>query len=160
MDSLVRAAQNRFKELSLKGLRYYASIEVEKHISKKNAYQVTGRGNKHWMRKASNITNAEDIMVLQMRQQAIHQKIYAPIGSDLHCMYVFYFRDYYNKGTFLRNKKLNDLSNLIELPSDCLKTAGIIGDDCQICSFDGTRRMPSDRNYIEIFIMDYEDVLP
>lgn len=52
-----------------------------------------------------------------------------------------------------------DLSNLIELPADCLQSAGIIENDTDIVSFNGTGRFPGKQNELEIEIYVIQDGL-
>lgn len=75
------------------------------------------------------------------------------ITCDINAKYTFYFP----KSLFLtrlnvRSKKLNDLSNLVELPSDVMQKVSIIENDQQICGLDGSRRLlsPDDNCWLEI----------
>ena len=52
-----------------------------------------------------------------------------PIIIPIQATFLFYVKD----------KRARDLCNLIQAPQDLLKAAGIIGDDCQIKSLDGSR---------------------
>lgn len=135
---------------------FYAKIDVDFHFSKKNAYSIFRAGNKAFMGKSQKFRSAEDSMVLQLRSQGNKLGISEPIGSDLWALCLFYFENYHIRKKEIRNKRLNDLSNLFELPMDCLKTAGIIVDDTQICSFDLSRRLPGKSNYLELFLIRYE----
>jgi Holliday junction resolvase RusA-like endonuclease len=68
----------------------------------------------------------------------------------------FFFLDYYTK-TGERRRTLPDLSNLYEMPQDCLQTAGIIDNDTDIISHDGSRRLPGVENRLEILIYEVDE---
>lgn len=142
-------------DLEANKVLFYAKIDVAHHFSKKNAYSVFRAGRKAFLGKSQKFRSAEDSMVLQLRSQRNKLGISEPIGSDLWALCLFYFENYNIRKKNRRNKKLNDLSNLFELPMDCLKTAGVIVDDTQICSFDLSRRLPGMKNELEIFLIEY-----
>jgi Holliday junction resolvase RusA-like endonuclease len=52
-----------------------------------------------------------------------------PREMELQVTFLFYVKD----------KRARDLCNLIQAPQDLLKVAGIVTDDCQIKSLDGSR---------------------
>ena len=130
-------------------------IEVNKHLSKKNNRDIffnrkTGRA---FPGKSEDLKNTENWMIMQMRSQTNQLKSILPIKGDLHISFRFFFDNYYTKKGE-RNKKIPDLNNLIHLPSDCLQAAGIIEDDTDICSIDGSSREPSGSNYLIIDIKE------
>ena len=49
-----------------------------------------------------------------------------------------------------------DLSNLYQLPEDCLQQAGIIENDNLIESHDLSRRLHGPQNELEIFILRFQ----
>jgi Holliday junction resolvase RusA-like endonuclease len=136
---------------------FYAKIDVDHHVSKKNNRPIFRAGQRSFMGKSQKLRTAEDAMVLQLRSEANKFGVSKPIGSDLWALCLFYFENYNLRKKEKRSKRLNDLSNLFELPMDCLETAGIIEDDTQICSFDLSRRLPGDHNMLELFLIKYEN---
>ena len=76
-------------------------------------------------------------------------------------MFRFYFKNYYTKpkrkaDPIRRSLTLGDLSNLYQLPEDCMVSAGILENDAYIISHDGSRRLPSPngKDFLEIFVID------
>jgi len=75
------------------------------------------------------------------------------IDCDVNARFLFYFpksKFYTKKG--VRSARIADLSNLYEMPQDCLQVAGVLLDDALICSHDGSRRLPidSEKHYLRI----------
>jgi Holliday junction resolvase RusA-like endonuclease len=164
MDSSILAAlkgriNDQIFKLTPNQILFYAKIDVDHHISKKNNRPIFGRGGKSFLGKSQKLRDAENSMVLQLRSQGNKYRIIEPIRSDLWCVFLFYFKNYNLRKKERRNKKLNDLSNLFELPADCLQEAKIIEDDGQIQSFDLSRRLPADHNYLELFLISYNNSL-
>ena len=58
------------------------------------------------------------------------------------------------------SQRLPDLSNLYELPQDCLTEAGVIHDDHLICSHDLSRRLIGDRHALEVFLFKHPFDIP
>ena len=73
----------------------------------------------------------------------------------------YFFKEILNENLNIpnpkRNKTIPDLSNLYELPQDCLERAGVIVNDRIIESHDLSRRLPSKQNEIEIFILRHRN---
>lgn len=155
LEALKGRINDQIFQLTPNKILFYAKIEVDRQISKKNARPIFKSGGKPFLGKSQQLRSAENSMVLQLRSQGNKLGITEPIRSDLWCMFLFYFKDYHLRKKAKRSMRVNDLSNLFELPADCLQTAGIILDDNQICSFDLSRRLPGDRNYVEMFLIDY-----
>lgn len=161
MDSSILAAlkerlNDQVFKLKVDQIVFYAKIDVDSHISKKNNRPIFRAGNKSVLGKSQKLRSAEDKMVLQLRSQRNGLGIYEPIRHDLWCLLLFFFKDYHLKKESKRSRRVNDLSNLFELPADCLQAAEIIENDSQICSFDLSRRLPGDKNQVEIFLIKYE----
>lgn len=134
---------------------FYAHIEVERHFTKKNSRPIFKRGGKPFIGKNPTYAKAEDAMVLKLRSQGNQQRIFEPIECDLWAMFIFHFDNYYLQDRSRRSQKLGDLSNLYQMPEDCLQRAGIIKNDGQICSHDLSRRLPSNKTYLEIFLLKF-----
>lgn len=54
-------------------------------------------------------------------------------------------------------KTIGDLSNLYQLPEDCLEKAGIIANDTLIMAHDYSRRLPAEKNELEIYVLKYSN---
>jgi Holliday junction resolvase RusA-like endonuclease len=156
LDALKARIQQKF---SIDKLLFYASIDVPQHVTKKNnrpifMNQGTGR---RFLGKDKRLVSAESHLITQLKMAKIAQGLKEPIKERLWVIYHFIFQReaYYTlKNTI--SKRLPDLSNLLELPSDTLTKALIIDDDTQIDSFDLSRRLVGDKNKLEIFILKYE----
>lgn len=110
--------------------------------------------------KSSKLITAEKHLINEFKKQANRK----PIEFPINLMMLFYFRRdifYTKRGT--QSKRLPDLSNLYQLPEDCLQQAGIITNDTIVSGHDGSRRMPIsfrqtgidlDLNYLEIIITE------
>lgn len=137
--------------------KLFLSFEVPFHAVKKNGRVIHGRGEKKWIGKSSRLKSAEEYMSLQFRQAL--QKLprgFTPLKGDIHAIYRFYIPSYFTKDG-KRSRKIPDLSNLLELPSDELQKAGLIEDDSDIVSFDGSGRFPGENNVLEIELRVIKD---
>lgn len=146
---------------------FHARIELPYHATKKNGKSAFNG----YVVMSSRSRQAEKYLVLKLLQIKNLKRITEPLRCDMHCVLFFEFSDYYCKPKRKsdlpqRRKNLPDLSNLLELPADCMQPskpnkqrAGIIEDDTLICSFDGSRRLPSkdDKNWLEIFIYKFNE---
>lgn len=118
------------------------ATRVRKHWSIKNANKIRKAGNRYFIGKDQELLNDKEFLTLELKQAWKKDTITQPI----HAQFKFYFVDYYTKKGEM-NKRLGDLSNIIQMPEDCLQAAGIIQDDALILSYDGSRKLPSDRDY-------------
>lgn len=134
---------------------FYAMIPVDRHVSKKNSRPVYSRGGRPFIGKSDLLRTAEEHLVGALKDRLPDLKGEMIKGS-IHCTFVFGIEkgQYYTKKG-IRSMKLPDLSNLIQLPEDALQKAGIIENDTNILSLDGSRRIPSNSNYIEITIRPF-----
>lgn len=140
-------------------------IQVEDHVVKKNGRNifVNKRTGQLFPGKSSRLVKAENNLVKEFRDQWWQWKntdpdrVATPINYPINVMMLFYFNKahYYTKKGNI-NKKLPDLSNLYQLPEDCLQKAGVIENDHYICGHDGSRRLPTqselDPSYLELII--------
>jgi len=134
-------------------LIFYATIEVDRHFTKKNSRPIYRRGGKPFIGKDATYAKAETAMVSCLRSQGVSHGISEPFECDVHAVFLFHFDNYYVKDGSRRSKRVGDLSNLYQMPEDCLQKAGIIKDDSQIVSHDFSRRLPSDKTYLEIILL-------
>jgi Holliday junction resolvase RusA-like endonuclease len=123
------------------------------HIVKKNNRPIYGK----MIGKSKRLINAERYLVFQLL--GLRKE---PITSYLLAKFTFYFpinKIYTKQGTV--SKHLADISNLYELPQDCLTKAGIIEDDRLIKGHDGSRieKSPDNNHYLGI-VLTYFDFKP
>lgn len=134
---------------------FYCKFIVPRHSSKKNEKVARKSGRRLFIGKSEKARFAENWMIQKMIE---HRGLQKTIESDVSIKFLFHFpAEVYITKAGTRSKKLNDLSNLVELPADCLQKTGIILNDQQICSLDGSRRLESpDGNYwLEIEISEF-----
>lgn len=109
------------------------------------------------MGKRPALSSMERWMTLEMKNQANKQGFKQVIDEPLWAIFHFYFTiDKYMTARNRINLKLPDLSNLYELPQDCLQDAGIISNDTLIHSHDLSRRLIGQENKLEIFLLKYD----
>lgn len=134
---------------------YRAAFKLAFHGIKKNNRPIhlnkaTGQ---RFPGKSPQLRLMENYLVARFKEQG--SALADPIDQYVRAEFKFYFKDYYTKkGAMSMN--LPDLSNLYELPQDCLTMAGIIDDDHLICAHDGSRRMPGKENWLEVILWPYE----
>lgn len=141
---------------------FSAKFKVQKHGILKNGKQIrfNNRTKKNFITKNDLVLALENYLIIKLRQLKIIHKIDDPITQDISICFKFYFpKSIYFTKKGLRSRTLSDLSNLYELPQDCLQKAGIISNDTQICSHDGSRRLPIEGTdyYLEIIISQFHD---
>lgn len=159
MGDLLDLLDDTMKEkLGLERLLFYARIPVDRHIIKKNRRPIfrNTRTGQPFIGKSSELKSSESYLLLQLRSLKNKYGIIEPIKGALHCMLLFTHKNMYTaRGSISRG--VGDLSNLLELPCDCLQEAGIIENDAQIHSFDFSRRLSGEENILEIFLMDFKE---
>lgn len=145
------------------------SIDVQSHVVKKNNRPIMqafrpGGGRRPLIGKSAKLVSAENHLSLEIKRQAVRQQLVSPLKCRLWVIFHFYFTEdaffcHDKKGNPLKDKvqlTLPDLSNLYELPQDCLQRCGVIYNDSQIESHDLSRRLVGPKNKLEIFILRYE----
>lgn len=137
---------------------FHTYIPLESHTVKKNSRPIlrNRRTGARFIGKSSTLLLAENELVAEFRSAARHMKEFKTIDQPCWAMMLFYFDHdefFTKKGTVSRN--IGDLSNLYELPQDCLKTAGIITDDSIIFSHDLSRRIPWHETALELLLFEY-----
>lgn len=136
-------------------------VQVEKHAIKKNSRNIRlTRSGRMFPGKSEALVNAE----YRLKTTFAHDpsRPVTPFNFPLHVQFTFIFP---TKVFFCNTGKrrgeisgrIPDLSNLYQLPEDCLQAAGIIEDDQLIYSHDGSRRqsLDGDNHYLEISIWPY-----
>lgn len=130
-------------------LLFETSIKVESHVSKKNNRPIYGRGSRKFIGKSDKLLVAEKYLTQMLYLEKLRQKLDTIMG-DIHCEMHFIFSKENS-----RSYKLCDLSNLYELPQDCLQESGIIENDRFIQSHDGSRKYLGEENILKIRIFKY-----
>ena len=134
---------------------FRCKLSLDHHAIKKNSREIMrNRDGRPFLGKSRDLAIAEQILIRKLMIEKYKAKMQDPITCDIQISFIFGFKNYFTKKGE-RNKKLGDLSNLYQLPEDCLTKAGIILDDNQIQSHDGSRRLPGDENYLIIIIEDF-----
>jgi len=128
------------------------TIDVPFHGIKKNNRQIFGRGSKKWIGKSDRLRSAENYLILKLKSWR-NEYNFQTVNTRMWVKFKFYMDNFYNKDGS-RNKKIGDLSNLIELPQDALQMAGIILDDGLIDRLDGSERLHAIENKLEIHIYE------
>jgi len=132
---------------------FHCIVSVDKHSTKKNGKMsfFNKKTGKSWITTKPSAKRNEANLVGMLLQIKNNVKGVFPLTQDIHAEFIFYFDDYYTS-KMVRRKNLPDLSNLLELPADALQNAGVIENDTQICSFNDSRRKPSEANTLEIYL--------
>ncbi len=96
---------------------------------KKNGRPIFVRGGRPFLGKSDRLHTAEEAAVWELKSQ---MRSYAqfPIKGPIQIKFLFFRKD----------KRAVDLSNLYEFPQDCLQSVGVIENDAQIQSHDGSRK--------------------
>lgn len=120
-------------------------------MTKKNHRPIFRAGNRPFIGKSQSLRDAEEFIYWRMVDAKSRQNIAMPIAYPVHIKFLFY----------RKTKRKIDLSNLYELPQDCLVKAGVLADDTLIESHDGSRKLYDRENpRTEIIIVPFaEDVV-
>ena len=128
-------------------------VKVPRHSSKKNEKQPAKRGRRSFIMKTAAARHVEGVLCSELRKQRFINRAFEPVTGDVWAQFTFFFpKSVYFTKKGQRSKKIPDLSNLYLLPEDCLQKVGIIEDDTQVESHDGSRRAPidGDQYWLEI----------
>lgn len=144
-------------------LLFKFEMKLPRHIVKKNGRPIKFNGNKPFLGKTPELLMAENMMILHMRKHCNKILMREPIMVPIWCVFHFYFTEkefYCKSGPNKGNPKLNlpDLSNLYELPQDCMEKAGVIVNDNQIWSHDLSRRRVGNKTKIVIHIFKFNEL--
>lgn len=131
-------------------------VQVPRHGIKKNgkAIRMNVKSKKRFIGSNDNVLMCEQWLLNRLRIEKLKNHVDC-IDFDVNAKFVFFYPKsvfFTKKGT--RSSKVADLSNLYELPQDCLQKVGILANDSLICGHDGSGRMPIDgpNSYIEIIL--------
>lgn len=168
MESIIEAAQAKIQlQKEASKILFHAKFEVPSHAILKNGKTIrkfrkrVGRAMdvRRFIGKSEETMAAQDYMTLKLsaaRNLAPANVIQGlPINRPVWCMFLFYYNDFYTKKGQMR-LNIGDLSNLYQMPEDCLQKAGILTNDAWISSHDYSRRLPSPDhlNWFEVFVLD------
>lgn len=137
-------------------LLFQAEFILSKHSSKKNHNKIR-QNRRTGQRYVGASRKSETILIETLNRMIEARRKYGlkkPIEGKIWVLMRFHY-----KNTKKGKPRLDvaDLSNLYQGPEDCLQKAGIIVDDKQIESHDGSRRvLGSADNKLEILIMRYD----
>jgi len=150
---------------------FQAYFRVARHAASKNEKTIrqAGKGGRSFIGKKNKTLDCEALLLRSLYLERLRQHIDIPIVCDINAQFIFYFpKTIYFTKKGIRSQSLPDLSNLYELPQDCLqknqcpfpkkhpqyREQMIIGNDTQICSHDGSRREPIDGTeyYLKIIL--------
>lgn len=133
-------------------LLFHFITEVSGFSSKKNNKSIyRGKGGRPFIATNSKYKALDDILVLHLRRRAAELHLVKTISHPVRCVFHFFSPSWVTKrGTI--NRRAGDLSNLFLGPEDALQKAGIIDDDSQILSYDGSRKILSQDTKIEIYL--------
>jgi Holliday junction resolvase RusA-like endonuclease len=161
VQDVVTCSKKRAKD-TMSNVLFKCLIKINRHGIKKNSKQIfmNKKTGARFIASSNNAKVAENWLLARLQVEKLKQKIDLPIDCDINAKFVFYFPKsvYYTKKG-LRSKTLSDLSNLYELPQDCLQKINIILNDTLICSHDGSRREPIEGSdyFLEITLSTLHD---
>jgi len=141
---------------------FHCVIPVEDHVVKKNNRPIYRRHDgTPFIGKGPRLREAEEYMTLRFRSEANRAGLYSPITGNIWAVFLFRFeKNWFYTKTGAERENIADLSNLIELPQDCLQEAGVIKNDSRIVSLDLSRRLPADDYSLEVYIFRHKSSKP
>lgn len=135
---------------------YHAYIPLERHLSKKNSRTIGRAGNRLIPTKSYDLIKTEKHLTAEFLSQ--RPDGFETITHPVWAIFLFYFKSshfFTKKGEV--SKVTPDLSNLYELPQDCLQAAGIIANDNLIWSHDLSRKVPSTETGVEVILIGMDE---
>lgn len=119
-------------------------VEVNKHGVLKNSKRILKKwsSEQRFIGKSENAEYAQKYLNAVLMREKLKSRV-DTIDFDVNVKFVFHYPTsvYFTKAG-KRSNKVGDLSNLYELPQDCLQKVGILANDSLIVSHDGSRRAP------------------
>jgi Holliday junction resolvase RusA-like endonuclease len=125
-------------------------IEVEKHVVQKNRQQIRFSKSKRrrFIAKSDQAQRAANELTQRLLIYKLQNRL-ETIDFDVTAEFIFYYpqsKFFTKKG--VRSKNLADVSNLIELPQDCLQKSKILADDNLICKVEAKRGISENESHI------------
>lgn len=136
---------------------FSADIKVDAHYIKKNNRPLFKNNNgRLFLGKSAKLKQGERYLTDMVK---LHYAGRTPISCDvaLRCLFFYSPKDYFRKDG-IRKKTIGDLSNHYQLVEDCLQAAGVIIDDRQIQSHDGSRILPNGETSLRIVLTRFAEV--
>lgn len=120
-------------------------IEVSSHGILKNSKQILRKfSGQRFIGTSSRAKHAQNYLNALLLREKLKARI-DTIDFDVNVKFVFHYpKSVYFTKSGKRSNKVGDLSNLYELPQDCLQKVGILSSDSLIASHDGSHRAPVD----------------
>ena len=144
-------------------MKLILELPVISHVVKKNNRPVfiNKRSGRMFPGKSQKLKLAENGMISTLRNMYFlwckeNKQDFSPIKHQISCKMTFIMDNYLTKKGEI-NRKIPDLSNLYELPQDCLQIAGVIENDSLIASHDGSRRLLGTENKLIIEIEEFKE---
>ena len=138
---------------------FKCKIKTTKHGSKKNRKRIyrNRRTGRLFIGQEAATKSTLDQLLSRLQIEKLKSRI-DTIECDIQAKIIFYFPQsvYFTKKGH-RSSKIADLSNLYQGVEDALQKAKIIKNDSQICSHDGSKRVPCDGTdyWLEIQLLKY-----
>lgn len=142
---------------------FHCFVPVERHISKKNSRPLmrNRRNGRPFVGKSLDLKLAENHLINTFRLEMLRRPGFQTITIPTWAVFLFHFpRSVYFTKQGQMSQRIPDLSNLYELPQDCLQSAGVISNDHLICAHDLSRRLPSEYWGLEVFLFEYRPEPP
>lgn len=116
-------------------------IETNGHGILKNNKQIfRTKSGRSFISSSDRAKSAQEFLLTKLRIEKLRKRI-DTITCDLNASFHFiYPKSVYFTKKGHRSNKVADMDNLLQLPFDCLQKSGIISNDSQICSLDGSSR--------------------
>ena len=155
------AKLSEFMQTELKNfdMLFQCKIKVDKHVSKKNSRKImrNAKGG-YFIGKSDELIAYEAHLSIKLRQAANRASIFGPIEGPLWVIFHFIFSEdkFFTKQGVVK-KTLPDLSNLYELPQDCLEKAKVIYNDNQIWSHDLSRRRVGEETELALYLFRFNE---
>lgn len=132
---------------------FHADFSVIHHAVKKNGRsfnRFTGRPY-----KSANLLRDENHLSAQLIRHSVGKT--KNINQPIWVIFEFQteFKNYFTKNG-VPKKTLPDLSNLYELPQDCMQRVGIIENDNLIKAHDWSRHVPGPETRFRVWVLPYE----
>lgn len=125
--------------------KFYWEGKVPGHIVKKNSRPIFMHGSRPFIGKSKELQMAESYLTTMLKIKKTET-----IVDQVWVKYHFIYGPMHKRAF-----ALTDLSNLFELPNDCLQASGVLKNDRQIKSFDGSRMFIGPETILKIWVSGY-----
>lgn len=133
---------------------FQCAFDVSKHFSQKNTKRIF----RNRLIQDPKEQHHKNYLIQKLIIARLKNKLIEPISCDINLSITFVFpKTVYFTKKGLRNKKIPDLSNLIQGPEDALAKASIIVDDTQVIGLDNCQRIAGEAYRLIITITKAND---